>query len=108
MTRIMISAVLATVLLMGAITPGEAQEYRLRPRNDASPELMAADAILGRPLGVVATVGGLGLFIASLPFTIASGSTNEAAQKLVGEPASWTFQRPLGQTDPRYPGAVLP
>lgn len=49
---------------------------------------MVVDAVIGKPLQTVAAVGGLGIWIASLPFTVLSDSTAEAGQKLVIEPFS--------------------
>ena len=57
---------------------------------------MAADLILARPLGIVATVFGCAVFVVSLPFSLLGGNTKQAGQKLVKEPASFTFVRPLG------------
>ncbi len=59
--------------------------------------LMTADLILARPLGIVATVFGCAVFVVSLPFSALGGNTKQAAQKLVKEPASYTFTRPLGE-----------
>ena len=57
---------------------------------------MAAYLILARPLGIVATVFGCAVFVVSLPFSLLGGNTKQAGQKLVKEPASFTFVRPLG------------
>jgi len=59
--------------------------------------LMTADLILARPLGIVATVLGCAVFVVSLPFSVLGGNTKQASQKLVQEPASFTFTRPLGE-----------
>ena len=59
--------------------------------------LMTADLILARPLGIVATVLGCAVFVVSLPFSALGGNTKQASQKLVVEPASFTFNRPLGE-----------
>lgn len=59
--------------------------------------LMTADLILARPLGIVATVLGCAVFVVSLPFSALGGNTKQASQKLVKEPASFTFTRPLGE-----------
>jgi hypothetical protein len=60
-------------------------------------ENMVADAIIVRPLGVVATILGAGFFLISLPFSALGGNVKEAGQKLVVAPAKFTFQRPLGE-----------
>lgn len=57
----------------------------------------AADLLVARPGGLVATVLGTAVFIVGLPFTLINGSTEQAAQALVVEPAQYTFARPLGQ-----------
>jgi hypothetical protein len=58
---------------------------------------MAADLVLARPLGFVATVLGTALFIVSLPFSAAGGNSKEAFERLVEDPAKFTFTRPLGR-----------
>ena len=58
---------------------------------------VAADLLIARPLGLVATVLGIGTCIVTLPFTLISGSTELATQKLIVEPAAYTFTRPLGE-----------
>ena len=58
---------------------------------------VAADLLIARPLGLVATVLGIGTCIVTLPFTLLSGSTELATQKLIVEPAEYTFTRPLGK-----------
>jgi hypothetical protein len=39
------------------------------------------------------------VFVISLPFTLGSHSTNQAAKQMVAVPARYTFRKPLGQTD---------
>jgi hypothetical protein len=67
-----------------------------------SSAVVATDAILGRPLGLATTIGGAGVFLATLPFSAISGSTGEAAWGLVGRPGAWTFVRPLGRGAPQF------
>ena len=62
------------------------------------PGAMAADAVLVRPFGVVGTVFGAAAWIVSLPFTLPSGNAGEAGQRMIGDPAAYTFSRPLGST----------
>jgi uncharacterized membrane protein len=64
--------------------------------NEVSGSSMTADLILVRPLGIVATVLGCAVFVVSLPFSALGGNTKQASQKLVKEPAAFTFTRPLG------------
>ena len=65
--------------------------------NDISGEAMAADLIVIRPLGIVASVLGTAVFIVSLPFSALGGNTKTACRKLVQDPAKFTFTRPLGE-----------
>ena len=64
--------------------------------NDISASAMAADLLVIRPLGIVATVVGSAIFIVSLPFSALGGNTKIACRKLVGDPAKFTFTRALG------------
>lgn len=57
---------------------------------------MLADAFLVRPLMLVGTVATTATFIVTLPFSLLGGNVGEAADKLVVEPAAYTFTRPLG------------
>jgi len=64
---------------------------------EISTENMVADALIVRPLGIVATILGAGLFVISLPFSALGKNVKEAGQKLVVAPAKFTFTRPLGE-----------
>jgi len=57
---------------------------------------MVGDLTVMRPLGIVATAVGAIVYVISLPFSLAGGNEEEARQKLVIEPAKYTFTRPLG------------
>ncbi len=65
-------------------------------KKDSSPEEMIVDGLLLRPLGIAATGLGIACFIVTLPFSLITGQSNEAAKKMVGKPAKFTFQRQLG------------
>ncbi|MBW1735078.1 MAG: hypothetical protein JRJ09_08115 [Deltaproteobacteria bacterium] len=58
---------------------------------------MAGDLLVIRPLGILATAAGSIIYVLSLPFSVAGGNEEEARQKLVIEPAKYTFTRPLGE-----------
>ena len=69
---------------------------------DETPSAMAmgADLLFVRPLGLAATVVGTALFIVQLPLSLIIGEAPTGpAQRLVVEPAAFTFRRPLGQMD---------
>lgn len=62
-----------------------------------SAEAMVADGLLVRPLGLGATVLGCAAWLVTLPFSALGGNVDEATQKLVVQPAAFTFVRPLGE-----------
>lgn len=62
---------------------------------------MAFDLVIVRPLGVVATVAGTGLFLLDLPLSILRGKPpEESARRFIVEPARFTFARDLGRLGP--------
>jgi hypothetical protein len=63
------------------------------------PAVVAADAVIMRPLLLATTVAGSALFVAVLPFAAISRSIKSTAQALVVAPAKATFTRPLGDFD---------
>lgn len=73
------------------------------PNATPSAGAMAVDAVLVRPLSLVATVLGTGLFIVSLPFSLTGMNVGKADQRLIVEPLKYTFQRPLGNFQPTSP-----
>ena len=91
----MVFLLIITLVFIPFGTSALAQEKTLDEENSGA--LMTADLILARPLGIVATVLGYAVFVVSLPFSALGGNTKQAAQKLVKEPASFTFTRPLGE-----------
>ncbi len=58
---------------------------------------MFADGLLVRPLGLTGLVLGSVTWVVTLPFSALGGNIGEATQKLVVEPAQFTFTRPLGE-----------
>ena len=92
------TAILVTVLTI-AIAGWPLKSATAQGSSDPEPtaDAMILDALLLRPLGLAKTAVGAGVFVASLPFTVFSGSVSDAARKLVIEPAKDTFGRPLGE-----------
>lgn len=58
---------------------------------------MMYDAIIVRPIGLIATAVGSVFFVLSLPFSALSGNVDAAGEQLIKKPARFTFQRPLGE-----------
>lgn len=65
--------------------------------SEITTEEMVADALLVRPLGLIAIIMGAGVFVISLPFSLLGRNVGEAGSKLVAGPAIFTFVRPLGE-----------
>ena len=68
------------------------------PDADTEPSgaAMAGDLLVIRPVSFVGLVAGSIVFVLSSPFSAIGGNINQAAEKLVKNPASYTFVRPLG------------
>ena len=82
---------------------GAEKGFSLKPEpGPPSSAVMAFDALIGRPLGLATTIAGAAVFIPSIPLTLHSDTTSEAAWGLVGRPGAWTFVRPLGRGNPDF------
>ena len=93
--------VVAIFVITAVTTPAPAAVQN--PRSEVSGAGMAFDFAILRPLGIVTTVIGCGFFIASLPFTVWSGERiKQSGYYFVGEPATYTFVRPLGDLRESY------
>ena len=94
-------ALIMVMLLLCATSLVHAAEdtYTARRGDDVSAETILVDGLLLRPAGVLATIVGSAAFVVTLPFSIPTRSVDKAAQKLVVDPARYTFIRPLGQIE---------
>lgn len=96
LVRGVLTAILALALF--AATPALADDTGDYP-DPVQPPTAAAmtfDALVVRPVSLVATVAGAGLFLVSLPFSAIGHNTDQAGHALVVDPARYTFTRPLG------------
>ena len=81
-----------SLVLVSLYTMGWAEE--IWSKNDpVRDELNMMDLLLARPIGVAAGLFGTGVFILSLPFTIPTGSVDDAAQMFVVKPFNFSFER---------------
>jgi hypothetical protein len=87
--------VIAALIAVPFATSALAQEYF--ETKESSGGAMMYDMVVLRPVGAVATVIGSAFWLISLPFSAAGDNTDTATQKLVKEPAAFTFKRPLGE-----------
>ncbi len=72
------------------------------PPVEPSAAVVAADALIARPIGLGLTIAGTATFLVTLPFSIPSGSVDNAAQGLIVRPGGYTFVRPFGRSEPRF------
>ncbi len=86
--RSIVSVALVTALVMVLSSGGWAQERKVS--ND---EMNLLDLLVARPLGIIAAAGGTCVFVVSLPFTLATKSTNEALNLFVMEPLRFSLVR---------------
>ncbi len=68
-----------------------------------SAEEMLFDGLFVRPVSLAGTLAGTVVYIATLPFSALSGNAQEAAERLIAEPAQYTFTRCFGCVGTRYP-----
>ncbi|MBH04488.1 MAG: hypothetical protein CMP08_10265 [Xanthomonadales bacterium] len=104
--RVLAVFVLVAMLMSTPLTAAAQDSLRDTPyaydARTPSAGAMAFDAVIVRPLSLAATVGGLGLFVISLPFSVIGDNVNESGSRLVGEPGRYTFTRPLGEFEQAY------
>lgn len=94
----MTALILVMALFSAPLAFAETQGMQARDEQvDAAK--MVADTVLARPLGLVSTIIGFGVFIVSSPFSALGGNTDEAWNAMVANPARFTFKRPLGDFD---------
>lgn len=89
-----------TIAAMLALASGLATADDLSdvPNTTPSGAAMAFDLVIVRPVSLLATVLGTGLFVLQLPLSVVQGvPPGDPARKLVLDPARYTFSRPLGQ-----------
>ena len=87
--------ILALALVMGPLG-GNALAGNYLDEEFNSGEKIAGDMFLVRPFGLASTLLGCAFFVISLPFSALGGNVGEAGEKLVAEPARFTFTRPIG------------
>lgn len=102
----MAASLLAAALLLATV-PLQAQEgyyyqarsygYFQRFDQEPSSAWMMLDTLAARPVGMATTVTGIGLFAGTLPITLVTGTSGDAARGFIEAPARWTFQRRLGR-----------
>ena len=72
-------------------TPAAPQQHV----HGATSEDMMYEVVV-RPLSLLSTIGGSAMYVVTLPFSMASGSAQEAKRQLADKPYEATFNRKLG------------
>jgi hypothetical protein len=81
------------------VSPVSRSEEVWEPVNSPPGELILADAIFLRPLGIVACAVGMAGTIITFPFSATSRSEDRVGRELLEKPFDYTFRRPLGDVD---------
>jgi hypothetical protein len=76
--------------------PSAASAQGMPDKENPDSGKMAFDILLMRPFGMIATVLGSAAFVVSLPFSFMGGNIEPAYEKMVEDPAAYTFNRSLG------------
>ena len=92
-SRTLMAALMAVLLLVPSVSFAKGVD------ESPSAGAMVADAVLARPVLLAFTVVGTGLYVVTLPFSLAGGNADQAAEQLVIGPAKSTFVRCLGCTN---------
>ena len=93
--KALILITVASLLIVPFGSTALAQEYF--EAEDPSGGAMMYDLCVVRPVGLVATALGSVAFVLSWPFSALGDNSDVAGQKLVKDPAKYTFVRPLGE-----------
>jgi hypothetical protein len=89
--------VLISLLLAGPVGAAMTYTSQYPEREKPTGGEMMWDALVLRPVGIVATGVGSIVWLVSYPFAYLGGNTDESTEALVQAPFGWTFERPLGE-----------
>jgi hypothetical protein len=95
-TKLHITLLLSIFLSFSARAGDPDDPAMAKDRYKPSAEQMIVDGLVYRPLSLAGTLIGTGLFIVTLPFSLMGDNADVAAERLVKDPASATFDRCLG------------
>ncbi len=87
----------AALLFGGVVFAVDLPAQSMTPEPKPAAGTVIADALVVRPLMLVRTLLGFGVFVVSLPFTVPGDHVAEAGEVLVVDPARETFMTPLGE-----------
>ena len=87
--------VIAALIAVPFATSALAEEYF--ETKEPGGGSMIYDMVVVRPIGIVATAVGSVFWLITLPFSASGDNVDTAPEKLVKDPAAYTFKRPLGE-----------
>ena len=96
LTSYLMAGVLAMASLSVPVSAAASSGYMRGFEEGPTGGKMLADAFMVRPFMLAGTVLTTATFIVTLPFSALGGNVGESAEKLVKDPAAYTFTRPLG------------
>lgn len=88
--------VLATMAFLAPFQVALAQQDCDELAEHVPAAAVAGDTLLARPVGLVSLGIGTVLYVITLPFSVTSGSEGLVREKLIEDPAEFTFSRCLG------------
>lgn len=84
---------LAVSLIVGNLSSNVLAFDKWTKDDSITDEWNVIDLVIARPLGVAAGIIGTGIFILSLPFTLPTKSTDDAAKMFIIKPFKFSFDR---------------
>jgi len=84
--------IVVSLIFVNLYTKGWAEE-KWSKNDPITDEWAMIDLLVARPIGIVAGVFGTGIFILSLPFTLSTGSVDDAAQMFIVKPFEFSFRK---------------
>ena len=93
-SRVIILGVVVS-LVAGCASTSQTPVQTQQQVHGATSEDMMYEVVV-RPLSLLSTIGGSAMYVVTLPFSVASGSAQEAKRLLVDKPYEATFGRKMG------------
>jgi hypothetical protein len=97
-TKIFVLLLTVSLLIGSLCSTGWAAD-KLRRDDPAAQGWSLVDLFVARPLGIAAGIGGTAVFVATLPFTLPSGSVGDAANMFIAQPFEFSFLREVPDSD---------
>jgi len=96
--KIFLLLLTVSLLIGGLYSTGWAGD-NLRRDDPMSQGWSLVDLLVARPLSVLTGIGGSAIFVVTLPFTLPSGTANDAANMFIVQPFQFSFRREVPDKD---------